>query len=528
MEHGREKNVTPDPHSTAGADAGATQADSPVNSSRDSLAGAGWTCGEIGTFRRLVSSGGRPFSWLSLAPLWQSRNQVLGDLLGDPTNDERRRWMGVQRRAEKLSADLILREHAGLEEVSLLMIGDPGEGDASQFALVPPLLACGRDTDFMVVCSDVIYPAGDAEDYEGKFYRPYEHYPHPIYAVPGNHDWYDGLSGFMFHLCDAETPAPGSAGESSSWKERLRGRLWRKPERISSTVAARRRVWRAASGQRSGQRSPYLAIETGPLLIVGIDTGIGGGIDREQGEWLRRVSQEIDKPKVLLTGKPIYVDGEYLPGEIEGGGTVDEIVRAPEHGYVAAIGGDIHNYQRYPVKLEDGRRIQYVVSGGAGAYMSATHEIPYVNLPGVEEKDFRCYPRRGDSLSFYSNLYDRRFGLGKGWFEIPPDEAAAYMADRLGIEAEREGDQSAYISRRTRRVAEWIHPLPGRGKGLLHNFFSEFFDWNEPPLFKNFLRIDASRSEVRIRCFAATGCLEHEKNPPVEDDFTIELAPTRA
>ncbi len=31
----------------------------------------------------------------------------------------------------------------------------------------------------------------------------------------------------------------------------------------------------------------------------------------------------------------------------------------------------------------------------------------------------------------------------------------------------------------------------------------------------------ASESELRIRCFAATGCLEHEENPPVEDDAKI-------
>ena len=76
---------------------------------------------------------------------------------------------------------------------------------------------------------------------------------------------------------------------------------------------------------------------------------------------------------------------------------------------------------------------------------------------------------------------------------------------------------------RVRRVAGWIFPLPGRGRGPLHHFFSEFFDWNEPPLFKNFLRIDASREEVRIRCFAATGCAEHEDSPPLEDEIRIPL-----
>jgi hypothetical protein len=90
---------------------------------------------------------------------------------------------------------------------------------------------------------------------------------------------------------------------------------------------------------------------------------------------LRKISLEVDKPKLLLTGKPIYVDNEYNSGPIEGGGTVDEIVRAPEHNYVAAIGGDIHNYQRYCVKVS-GREapFYYIVSGGA--YMSATHRIP--------------------------------------------------------------------------------------------------------------------------------------------------------
>jgi hypothetical protein len=305
---------------------------------------------------------------------------------------------------------------------------------------------------------------------------------------------------------------------------------------MNPTVPTRKQAWRSGDAQQSKQCSPYFAIETAPLLIVGIDMGMGGGIDSEQGEWLRKISRQIDKPKILLTGKPIYVDGEYHPGVIEGGGTVDDIVRDPTHRYVAAIGGDIHNYQRYRIRVKGHPGpIYYIVSGGGGAYMSATHQIPRVSLPGIDEEDkdeegksgFVCYPRRGDSLSFYSKLYDRRFGFGRGWLEIPPDEAAAYMGERLGIEPARERDQNAYIGRRTRRIAERIFPLPGRGRGLLHHFFSEFFDWNEPPLFKNFLRIDVRGSELTICCFAATGCLDHEKNPPVEDEVKISLEPPR-
>ncbi len=241
-----------------------------AGSSRDSLAGAGWRCQETA-----VSSPSRrrSFSWINPVPLWQSRNQILADRLGDPSNGERRRWMEIQREAGKLPADLILKDHADLEEVSFLVVGDTGEGDASQYALVKPLLACGQDTHFMVICSDVIYPAGDTEDYEAKFYEPYEDYQHPIYALPGNHDWYDGLNGFMYHLCGAETPIPAAAEDGdSSWKGRLRRWLWRKPRTAPGNVPQRKRT---EEHRRSNQRSPYFAIELGPLLIVGIDTGMG-------------------------------------------------------------------------------------------------------------------------------------------------------------------------------------------------------------------------------------------------------------
>ncbi len=493
-----------------------------AGSSRDSLAGAGWRCEEVG----VSASGGRPFSWMNPVPLWQSRNQNLVRLFGDPTNEERRLWMKLQREAGWLPEDLIVRvpprREAGRQKVSFILVGDTGEGDASQRAVVKPLLAGGRDTDFMVVCSDVIYPAGDAGDYDAKFYEPYDDYPGPIYALPGNHDWYDGLVGFMHHLCGADVSAlPAAEGRPSSFKERLRRLLWRRPARRGPEDLPVRR--RTEEGRRTGQRSPYFALDTGPLLVVGIDTGMGGPIDREQAGWLRGISR-TDKPKVLLTGKPLYVDGEHHPYPMEDGGTVDDVVLDPNHNYVAAIGGDIHNYQRYPVPV-GGRDepLQYIVSGGGGAYMSATHRIPKVDVGGVTEDDFICYPRRGDSLSFYSKLYDRRLGLGMGWLEIAPGEAAAYMAERLGIMPARPEDQEGYIGKRARRAADWIFPLPGSGRTHYHHFFSEFFDWNDPPLFKNFLRIDASESEVRIRCFAATGCAEHEDDPPLEDEVRIPL-----
>jgi hypothetical protein len=61
-----------------------------------------------------------------------------------------------------------------------------------------------------------------------------------------------------------------------------------------------------------------------------------------------------------------------------------------------------------------------------------------------------------------------------------------------------------------------VHRLPQR-------FRSELADWDRPPFFKSFLRLDVTESQLRIRCYAATGCGDHEAAPPCEDEVTIPL-----
>lgn len=500
----------------------ASQRSPAARSSRDDLGGAGWTCAP-GSYRAFVPPK-RPLSWLNPRTLLDSRNDTVSEKLGDPTNDLRRAWIAAALGRDGASLSI---DRTGEGDVSFLVVGDSGEGDASQWATVPALASVWDEAAFMVIASDVIYPAGDVNEYEEKFYKPYRDFRGPIYAIPGNHDWYDELQGFMFHLVGVEKMAPPEwtfTRDLPRWKRALHRALWRKPRPPATTAVATRESWRPLDSQRSGQCASYWAIDTDRLRIVAIDTGIRGDIDRDQAEWLRKVSQDPSRPKLLVTGKPIYVDNEYHPGPIEGGGTVDEIVRDPQHGYLAAVAGDIHNYQRYPVDVGGGRVIQYIVSGGGGAFMHETHKIPRVHLPGVDEDSFVCYPRRGDSLSLFSKLYDRKLGFGRGYFEIRPDEASILMAERLGIEPEREGDRRTVVPDRARRAAEKIFPLPGRARGPLHAQFSVFFDWNDPPMFKSFLLVDAEDGALRIRCLAATGCLEHEGEPPVEDEVVAERA----
>ncbi|WUH89386.1 metallophosphoesterase [Streptomyces sp. NBC_00433] len=497
------------------------------DSSRDSLAGAGWGGQTPGTYRELMPPRVSNLSWLNPTTLWKARNGPLASLLGDPTGSQRQQWVRGQLERGAAGEDLLV-ERDDPDTFSFLLLGDTGEGDAPQYAVVPGLLKAGAGTRYAVLCSDVLYPVGSADEYGTKFFRPYRDYDAPIYPIPGNHDWYDGLTGFMRVFCDAPAlpgptrPRTGSAG----W---LRSLLWRAPEVPDEARLAQARQLRDKPAQAASHPGPYWAMDSGPLRIIGIDTGLLGTIDREQGEWLARVARG-PRPKILVTGSPIYVDGEHHPCAIDGGGTVDDIVRDPENHFVAAIGGDIHNYQHYPVDV-DGRRIEYVVSGGGGAFMHATHTIPPVTVGGVTEDRFRCYPLRSDSLAFYSRLYGRRLHLRR-LFDLSPDQAAGVIAARLGITPVR--SSAARVTPRMRFVASVLGVAARSGRRrllrlpvrrVLTRILSPGGATYSPPFFKNFLRLDVTPSEVRVRCFAATGLREHEIDPPVEDDFTIPLPP---
>ncbi|MGW3647130.1 metallophosphoesterase family protein [Streptomyces sp. NPDC000878] len=497
-----------------------------AHSSRDTAEGAGWGAEDPGAYRELMPHRVEKLSWINPRTLWPARNGVLASWFGDPTGRTRSRW-SEQRTAAGAPADKVVRRSEP-DRFSFMVIGDTGEGDAPQYAVVPGFLRVGQDTAFTVLASDVIYPVGATDDYNTKFFRPYQDYPAPIYAIPGNHDWYEDLNGFMRVFCDAP-PLPADPAPRPLTRAWLRSLLWHRPSAVDEQRLAEASKLRSAPAQQAAQPGPYWAIDAGPVRIIGIDTGLLGTLDAEQGRWLREVSAG-PVPKILITGSPLYVDGEHHPCPIEGGGTVDDLVREPERNFVAAIGGDIHNYQRYPVSAH-GRTVQYVVSGGGGAFMHATHTIKRVSVADVSEDDFRCYPLRGDSLAFYSRVYGRRLHLRR-FFTLSEAEATAVIAERLGIRPARASGESVRLTWRIRLVAGLLGAArrPGRTRRVrlpVRKAYTQLFSPGSatysPPFFKSFLRLDVSPEAVRLRCFSATGKLSQELDPPVEDEVTIPL-----
>src|SRR5262249_27727391 len=129
-------------------------------SSRTSTSGAGWHCQQEGTFRQLEPEGRGPkFSWLRPSVLWAARNDPLARVLDEPTDETRRRWVEEQLRRGVDTEFRIDRSELG--SYSCLIAGDTGEGDHSQYAVVPGLTKVGEGTAFMVLLSDVIYPIGN-------------------------------------------------------------------------------------------------------------------------------------------------------------------------------------------------------------------------------------------------------------------------------------------------------------------------------------------------------------------------------
>ena len=102
-------------------------------------------------------------------------------------------------------------------DFSFVVVGDPGEGDPSQHVLKDQILAVSNKPDikFVVISSDIVYPSGAMRDYERKFFLPFKGLTKPVYAIPGNHDWYDALDGFAATFYTPIGSTIGDRGEDT-------------------------------------------------------------------------------------------------------------------------------------------------------------------------------------------------------------------------------------------------------------------------------------------------------------------------
>ena len=369
------------------------------------------------------------FSWISIRMVLLSVNDTIAKQLDSTiVNRRRMRWVARQR-----DRGIDVEAPVRLAQDRVLVVGDPGEMDASQYVLLRDLFA--TDYEVLLLMSDVVYPAGDINAWGDAVYRPYFALPRwrweeavadwdekvgggidaplppkwHVFAVPGNHDWYDGLTGFMWHSCGASIlPRVKYSSENTTTRQRLSRALWRSPGHPNSPYIhpLRREVarrWSEGDGgpephTRPGpipyQPGPYYSIDLtgrpGPadedgeraalVRLVCVDNGIDGSIDVEQADWLERQLREEGLPKVVVLGKPLVVDNKVAAIPIEGGRWLDPLREedpgegAAAHGdridardiikggrmVVATMAGDIHNAQRFVIggdPVSDSQRV---------------------------------------------------------------------------------------------------------------------------------------------------------------------------
>ena len=215
---------------------------------------------------------------------------------------------------DELSASVPMASMGG--DFSFIVIGDPGEGDASQYSLVSRYLKLGLhdDVKFLVVSSDVIYPAGSMQDYEANFYLPFQGFAKPIYAIPGNHDWFDALKGSTRIFSSPRRLAQRSKPASRPiWADQHQCA----PHRSAHGEAARlRRLYGVNVGT---QRAVFFELQTEDFALLAIDTGILRTVDERQWAWIERaLDRSRGKFTMAIVGHPRFAGGHDTPRIAEG------------------------------------------------------------------------------------------------------------------------------------------------------------------------------------------------------------------
>jgi calcineurin-like phosphoesterase family protein len=302
---------------------------------------------------------------------------------------------------------------SGASDFSFLVIGDTGEGDASQHCLRDQFLFLGRrpDVKFLVVSSDVIYPSGAMSDYESKFYLPFKGFGKPIFAIPGNHDWYDALEGFAANFLEADAARASMRARVIS-DNRLTTTTDSRIEALIREAARLRREFGLNTGR---QRGPFFELHTDRFALIAVDTGVLRTVDSRQWEWLKgALERSRGKFTMAILGHPLYAGGRYqgggdnfLAGEwvspsqtpgilggaaVEPFGAVHRLLR--EHRVEVVMAGDTHYFEHYREKYMAGMKehtMHHFVNGGGGAYISIGTPLDWPGKPAVPDCTF--FPR---------------------------------------------------------------------------------------------------------------------------------------
>lgn len=273
------------------------------------------------------------------------------------------------------------------QDFSFIVIGDTGEGDGSQYSLVERYLELGRrdDIKFLIVSSDIIYPAGAMSDYESNFYLPFKGFTKPIYAIPGNHDWFDALEGFNANFLEPKAARAAIAARAKA-DLHLTSTDTDRIDRLLGRAERLRELYRL---QIAKQRAPFFEIQTRDFAIIAIDTGIRRTLDDRQLAW---VTAALDRARgkftMAIVGHPKFAAGKDTSEGDDKFAALYEMLETA--GVRVLMAGDTHDFEYYRREAKDGTVRHHFVNGGGGAYLSIGGALAWPK--SIPAKEWAFYP----------------------------------------------------------------------------------------------------------------------------------------
>lgn len=257
---------------------------------------------------------------------------------------------------------------------------DTGDGFDSTYALASLLAADALTVDgasrplpagdLLLLGGDQAYPYAAVKEYQRRFVLPFdltvwhapnEPFPRKAFLLPGNHDWYDGLSAFDQLFC----------GQRDGVSDGLRfGRYQCQQHRSYWAIRLPHDWW-----------------------IWGLDIQLTSTLDVGQVQYFNRVAEGLrnlagilptgeGKAKIILCiSTPSWLEAAETKTFESYSQNLQTLLNvAIDHATVAVVlAGDWHHYARY---FNADHRVNLITSGGGGAYLAPTHQLKSpINVP---------------------------------------------------------------------------------------------------------------------------------------------------
>lgn len=250
------------------------------------------------------------------------------------------------------------------DEIWIDYISDTGDGFDATFTMASLLAKEEIEVEgqkiprgkLLIMGGDQVYPVATREEYRNRLQGPYAtalpsndtdkqgiSAPH-LFAIPGNHDWYDGLTTFIKVFCQQRW--------IGNWRTR--------------------------------QKRSYFALKLPHnVWLFGIDVQLNSDVDYNQIQYFETVLKEEVKEggKVILcTAEPTWVYSTSVKKDSNNNleffekklCAINENTTKPYAKQILTLAGDWHHYARY--ENENGG--MKITAGGGGAFLHPTQNLP--------------------------------------------------------------------------------------------------------------------------------------------------------